>query len=50
MVSRQAQKSAPAALPRIPRWNVWLWAFTKPGSRSLPATRATLAGPATGST
>ena len=26
------------------RWNVWLCAFTKPGSRSVPATRATLAG------
>jgi CDP-diacylglycerol--glycerol-3-phosphate 3-phosphatidyltransferase len=28
------------------RWNVWLCAFTKPGSRSVPATRATLAGAA----
>jgi CDP-diacylglycerol--glycerol-3-phosphate 3-phosphatidyltransferase len=25
---------------------VWLWAFTKPGSRNVPATRATLAGAA----
>jgi CDP-diacylglycerol--glycerol-3-phosphate 3-phosphatidyltransferase len=28
------------------RWKVWLCAFTKPGSRSVPATRATLAGAA----
>ena len=39
IVSRQAQKSPPAALPRSARWNVWLCAFTKPGSRSVPATR-----------
>ena len=39
IVSRQAQKSPPAARPRSARWNVWLCAFTKPGRRSVPATR-----------
>ena len=32
IVSRQAQKSPPAARPRSARWNAWQCAFTKPGS------------------
>src|SRR5437868_15298743 len=31
MVTRQPQKSPPAALPRSARWNAWLCAFTNPG-------------------
>src|SRR5512134_4177058 len=42
MDSRHAQKSPPSTFPRRLRWNAWLWASTKPGSRSGPTIAATL--------
>src|SRR5687767_12199503 len=38
MPSRHAQKSPPAARPRRARWNVWLWALTKPESAAVRGT------------